>query len=626
MDYTPEQRAVIEHPQGAHAVVRAVPGAGKTTTLVARVVHLCARGAEPSRIRVVMFNKAIQQTFEARLAAAGVRGVRVTTFDALGLEVLRAAERAGHLRLPLEVIPGGTAEWAQSVHRKHREAIDHADEIAEAVAFWKAHLVAHPRAAYPTEPALVTAYAELEALRLKDRVLRVAFEDMVFTAVGVLRQRPRLLGRIDHLLVDEFQDVNAGRVELMQRLLSPETCVMAVGDQDQGINEWCGAHPRHFRDFERSFPGLPTRRYPLTRSFRLGPRLAAAANALIRHNEDRDLAEVVGGGAAPGRVEVVEDVAATVRALLAGGRAPAELAILYRSRAQGIFALASLAAARVPMRTDDMSMLRQGRGPELALAYLRFASSDAPTTFEDAWPVVFAPDRFIRKEAFSGQMRQLGKRGLKSALANRKAARQHGQAPTGIDSMSELADLLQRMDRCDSAGAALDLLVREVDVPAQLCARIRSERDQELAIASFDAVHALLRGLEVAPRDAADALAGLDPQAGEAPEDCVWASTIHKAKGMEWPCVLLPGLAEGVCPAAERGAALGTVDEPEGVEQTAWIEQERRIFYVGLTRAIEAAYLQAAGDPPSRFVAEVMAAAQREPQPKPQPKRRREAG
>src|SRR5688500_9220809 len=81
MRHTPEQRAIVEHPPGAHAVVRAVPGSGKTTTLVGRVIHLCEQGAAPARIRVVMFNKSIQRSFEQRLAEAEITGVRVTTFD-----------------------------------------------------------------------------------------------------------------------------------------------------------------------------------------------------------------------------------------------------------------------------------------------------------------------------------------------------------------------------------------------------------------------------------------------------------------------------------------------------------------------------------------------------------------
>ncbi len=606
MRYTDEQRAILEHPPGSHAVVRAVPGSGKTTTLVGRVIRLCETGVLPDRIRVVMFNKSIQRSFEQRLQDADISGVRVTTFDALGYEVLRLADRRGLLRAPLELVTEGTSTWAREVYRGHRDALEGPEEIADAVAFWKAHLIPPARAACPERPALLRAYHEVEALRTAGGLLRVAFEDLVYTAAAVLRRHPRVLGAIDHFLIDEFQDVNPGRVALVSRLMHAGTSILAVGDEDQGINEWCGAHPRFFREFAASFPGLPTRVYPLSRSFRYGPRLAEAANALIVHNRERAPLASVGGGATPGEVRTIDDVAAAVQAQLAQGRAAQDIAVLYRGRGQGVAALAALAAVGVPVKTDDLDLLRKGRGPELALAYLRLATSAAPVSFEEAWLVVFAPDRYIQKAAFTAQVQKRGSKGLAAVLRDHRLAARLGQRAGAVDSLLTLAGLLEAMARCDSAGAALDLLAREVDIPGQLRARLRSAPQQELAIAAFNGVHALLSGLEVAPADAATALAELDMQQGEPAERCVWASTIHKAKGMEWPCVVLPGLVEGACPSEQRGVVPGSHEHPEGVPQSPWTEQERRIFYVGFTRAAEVALLHAPPPDASRFVREAL--------------------
>lgn len=619
MHWTPEQLAILDHPAGAHAVVRAVPGSGKTTTLVGRVVHLCERGCDPARIRVVMFNKSIQRHFEQRLVDAGVRGVKVSTFDALAHEVLRAADRRGLLSAPLEVVADGTAAWAREAFRRARDGLEGPEEVADAVAFWKAHLVPPTRAAAPARPELVRAYEAVEALRLAGGVLRVAFEDLVYTAAAVSRRHPRLLGVIDHMLIDEFQDVNPGRVALVQQLAHPGTAILAVGDEDQGINEWCGAHPRFFKDFAQTFPSLPTTVYPLSRSFRLGPALATAAAAVIAHNEERTPTAIVGGGAHPGEVREVDDVAAAVTQQIAAGRHPRDIAVLYRSRTQAVAPLASLAAAAVPVHTEDLDLLRRGRGPELALAYLHLASSQAPVRLDEAWLVVFAPDRFIQKEKFAQQLLKRGTKGLRAALSDHKLARKLGQSSGAVEAMLDLSRLLDAMGRCATAGEALDLLVAEVDVEAQLRARPRSEQQQALAIAAFHGVHALLSGLEVAPADAAAALADIDLQQGQAADDCVWVSTIHKAKGMEWPCVVLPGLVEGACPAEEREAPLGTKDAPDGLPQSPWLEQERRIFYVGMTRAAELALLQAPGDEPSRFVREALPA----PAPAPAVQRRR---
>lgn len=616
MDWTSEQTAIIRHPLGAHALVHAAPGAGKTTTLVGRVAWLAER-ADLERVRVVMFNKAIQETFSERLERAGISGVKVTTFDALGLEVLGRAERQGLLSKPLEVVAHRTREWSQVVHRRFLRKIEGAEDIAAAVVFWKAHLVSPARAAAPGAAELVEAYRAFEALRGAGRTLQVDFPDMVYTAVAVLRRHPQLLGRIDHVLVDEFQDVNAGRVELLRRLMHEGTTVMAVGDADQAIYEFSGAHPRFFREFARTFASLPTRTYPLSHSFRFGEGIAARARALIAHNAERFPIEVVGRGAQAGRVERVEDVAGAVEALLADGHAPREVAVLYRGRLQAVAVLAELAARGIPIETEDIDQLRRGRGPELALAYLRHAASEAPVEFDEAWAVVYAPDRYIRKEAFAEQVRRLGRKGLRAVLGDTRAAKAAEQPRGAIESMAELADLLGRMGRCRTAGAALDLLVDEVDIAGQLAGRKRSDGELEQAVASFAAVHVLLRALRVRPADAERALAELDPRAGQPPDRCVWVSTIHRAKGKEWRAVLLPRLVEGMCPAGRADAPLGTTESPAGIEQSDPIEQERRIFYVGLTRAAERVLLEVPGESPSRFVGE-----SEPPTPAPAPTRR----
>lgn len=579
MQWTDEQLAVLDHRADAHAVVRAAPGAGKTTTLVARVARLIERGVDPASVRVVMFNRAVQETFAGRL---GSRAVKVTTFDALGLEVLRVAERRKLLSKPLKVVADLTTRLSREIYRSRRDDFDDAEEIERAVAFWKAHLVPPGRAAFPPNPALVDAYRECEERRGEGDELRVAFEDMVYTAVGVLRRHPRLLGRIDHLLIDEFQDVNPARVELIQRLMHQETVLMVVGDEDQGINEWCGGHPKFFRDFGVTFPNRPTVEYRLARTFRFGPILAAAASRLIAQNTDRKPGVIEGGGQA-GRLSVVADVGEAVRQLLSAGTPASDIAVLYRGRNQGAAVLAAMIGDGVAIQTEDVGLLRTGRGPELALGYLRAASSDEPVTLEEAWPIVFAPDRFIQKEAFAEQVRRLGRGGLRAVLGDRALATELGQGRGALRAMTDLLRLLNAMGRSASAADALDLLVDEVDVDEQLRSRLKSEREQEAAIACFHALRAFFRGSGVSPRDAAGAVANIDPQRGRPVSECVRATTIHKAKGLEWRHVFLPGLIEGACPAEQRGQVVGTREQPGGITQSPWIEQERRIFYVGVT-------------------------------------------
>ncbi|MEZ4240517.1 MAG: ATP-dependent helicase [Myxococcota bacterium] len=601
VEFTVEQQAVIEHRPGAHAVVRAAPGAGKTTTLAARVVHLCASGVAPHRIRVLMFNKAAQRTFSARLAERGVGGVRVSTFHALGYEILREAERRGLASKPLQIEVDGAAAWARQVHRQFRDRIASADDIATAVSFWKANLVPPTRAAFPSEPALVEAYAAFEALRRAGPTQRVAFDDLEYLGVAALRRAPDLLPTPEHVLVDEFQDVNPARIALLAGLVGPVSTIMVVGDEDQAINEWCGAHPRFFRSFAETFASLPTVQYRLSQSFRLGPTLAKAATEVVSHDPHRRPGDIVGCGRVPGKIRTVRSVAEAVDDWL-DDDPPETLAVLYRTRAQGVLALAALAASGIPVRTDDAALLTRGAGPRLAFAWLRHAADDGLVDLESCWSVVFAPERYVHKEAFAAQLRRAGTRGFRAVLRDAEVAHEAGQSRTAIRSMAHLADVLDRMRDAPSAAEALDLLREEVDIGSQICGRISSERQRDLQIAAFDAVAELLRGLQLSPEAAERAVRALDLTRG-AGDRCVHASTIHQAKGLEWPAVVVVGLTEGVFPAERAGVVPGTVDEPHGVEQSDWLDQERRVFYVGLTRASELAYLEV-GTPASRFVFE----------------------
>jgi len=605
MQWTKEQGAIVAHPVDAHALVRAVPGSGKTTTLVGRIVKLCENGIDPRRIRVVMFNRAIEEFFRERLATLGVRGVRVNTFDSLGLEVLRVAVSRGLLTREFQLVIDGTEQWAREVYKRHSDQIDDEDDLADAIAFWKAHLVPPKRAVSLANPTVVDAYAEFEDLRLADGMLRVDFADMVYTAVGVLKEHPCLLGPIDHLFVDEFQDVNLARVTLLQRLSHDRTSIMAVGDEDQAINEWCGARPQFFRAFASHFPWLPTIEYPLPHSFRFGSSLAAAAARLIRHNEERGQVDIVGAGAQEGAIVGTSDVVATVAALSSEGFSRGEIAVLYRGRGQALSLIARMATARIAMETEDFERLRKGRAASLALGYLRFASSDVGPSLKDAWRIVYAPDRFIGKSAFERQLVQRGQSGLTATLADRVLAREAGQSSSAVGAMSELAETLRLMGRCATAGEALAVLCGRVDIEAQLTAMLTSKRKRELSIATFAALCSFIDGLKVTPADAVRAVDTFDPTFGEPLRRRVWVSTIHKAKGKEWRHVILPALAEGLCPAEMRGEVPGTIEEPNGVEQSPWIEQERRIFYVGLTRASERVYVEALPPTPSRFLSEI---------------------
>ncbi|MFT7518694.1 MAG: DNA helicase-2/ATP-dependent DNA helicase PcrA [Kiritimatiellia bacterium] len=597
MDLTTEQLRVVDQPLDRHAIVRAAPGSGKTTTLLHRVNHLLDAGIPARQIRVVMYNRSVCDTFVERLANPGVD---VRTFHSLGLVIIKQAAACGALTRPLRIEVGGLDQWARRAHVGFRDAIEDADEIVRAVQFWKAHLVGPSKACFRDNPDVVHAYRAVEQLRLEGGLLRVAFSDMVFTAVGILRRHPELAHPVQHLLVDEFQDMNPARLELLTHLIGPDTSVMAVGDEDQAINEWIGASPHLFRRLGTYLKGRPVDELRLSRSFRFGAQLAQAAERVIVRNLDRAPGAVVGSDV-PCEIHLVDDPVVAVREALKV-HPPCDVAVLYRGRPSGVGAIASLTAAGIAQETEDAEILRRGRGGRLVLAFLA-AAHDLSMDEDAVWSLVFCKGSYVRKQPFLDALRRGGDRPVRRTL--RDMCRRHGasQEPWVLRNLRATADALDDMARCDLAADALDRLKGRLSLEDRLAATLRSPNRVEQEVANIDALHGLFRQRGTRCVQAADEVTRLDVTLGRPMAERVVVRTIHKAKGLEWPAVVLVGLTDGECPARRVGVVPGTVDEPDGVRQSDWMEQERRIFYVGLTRACRSVWL-CSQNPESPFLVE----------------------
>ncbi|MFZ5792922.1 MAG: UvrD-helicase domain-containing protein, partial [Pseudomonadota bacterium] len=293
---TEEQGAVVHHDCG-HALVAAVPGSGKTATLIERVVALVGQGVRPSRILVLMFNEAVQKQFVARLRQRlPGADVRVHTFHAFGQRLLRALTARS-------LAPGAelcTAEWFWLDLAKcaltglagcDSGDTDQASRFLACVDRWKADLLTPAAVAAldsPDAAAFGRAYALFEEARERQRVR--SFSDLLYDPMRVLGERPEwatiFRDVMSHVIIDEFQDINAAQFALLRVLVGQRTQLLAVGDDDQSIYGWRGSRPSFMLEaFAQAFPGA--RRYVLSQTFRYGPRLAATANALIERNPNR---------------------------------------------------------------------------------------------------------------------------------------------------------------------------------------------------------------------------------------------------------------------------------------------------------------------------------------------------
>lgn len=343
---TDEQRAVVQHPMDRHATVLAVAGAGKTTTMVHRVRHLLDAGVAPGRVRAVMFNRAARNDFERKLGALGVpggpRGVKVQTFHALGLDIVRWAEGVGLLAGRRVVLEADAAQRLVLAAIQRVGGGLEADEVLDAIHTWKGMLTPPERAVHADKPLFVKAFSAFEALRIQAGQL--TFEDMVAEAVGLIetheQARSVLVDRLNHLIIDEFQDVNFAQQRLARLLAGQRARVMVVGDDDQCIYEWRGARSWWIKQgFRESFRTFAHERYALSHSFRFGPAIAGAAARVVARNTAREVKALrAHDPKQPGEV-VVSDAPASAQAahiegLLQGGTPATEIVVLVRAYVQ----------------------------------------------------------------------------------------------------------------------------------------------------------------------------------------------------------------------------------------------------------------------------------------------------
>ncbi|UYG08920.1 ATP-dependent helicase [Halomonas sp. M4R1S46] len=615
MRLTPEQRAVVGHP-GGHARVAAVAGAGKTTTMVARVLHLLERGVAPGRILVLMFNRSAREDFQARLAAMAPAGQPlpdVRTFHSLGHRLSRSLTRWGALA-PRQLL---TADWQLERLLRHatQQALQELPEPGEAaLEAEKLEALAHfcglvkAEMASPAElyarldvgedsEHFVAAFEHAETLLAEQGLM--TYSDLLYRPLRALEADPALCGRVqgflDHVIIDEYQDINQAQQRLLAVLAGHQAAVMAVGDANQCIYEWRGAHPdTMLENFTATFGEAQD--YPLSTTFRHGHALALAANHAIAANRRRPDQLCLAAPGTPATRLAVGQGTQGLLAELAGwqrrSRALGEACLLVRSWALSVPLQLALLREGVPFRLsrEDRFVFRLPLVEALA-GYLML-TQDAGLLQDPGHllTLLAQPTPFVARERLT-------------ALATRLAETQrwperHDPLLTGLRP-HQRRTLKRRW-------ALLCELPRHAGwTPARLLEHViesvEAEKVLKRAAARRDKGEEDVRLLDVLVEQAGEAsdLAAfieLLRRPVQNRDDGVLITTVHGAKGLEWPLVVLAGLNEEDFPHYTR-------DNPLTPSR---LEEERRLFYVAITRAREQlVMLHDGGDHrPSRFLDE----------------------
>ncbi|HEY1492216.1 MAG TPA: DNA helicase II [Steroidobacteraceae bacterium] len=608
-----EQRAAVTAPLGP-VLVLAGAGSGKTRVLTHRIAWVIqAEGASPHNILAVTFtNKAAAEMRGRVERLLGIPGsaLWIGTFHGLAHRLLRIHWREAQLAQSFQIID---SEDQQRLIKKLIRAaeLDETRWIPREVQWFinsnkdEGRRPQHLKDGNdPTRLQLIRLYAAYE--QACARAGAVDFAELLLRAFELWRDNPALLEhyrrRFRHVLVDEFQDTNGIQYEWL-RLLAPGTpdaqgqasYPFVVGDDDQSVYRFRGARVANLQEFRRDYAGAQL--FRLEQNYRSTATILAGANGLIAHNNARLGKNLWTNGAKGEPIRLytafnerdeAEFVTHRIREHVAQGGLRREVAILYRSNAQSRVFEEAFLSARVPYRVYGGLRFFERAEIKDALAYLRLvANRKDDASFER---VVNLPTRGV---------------GAKSLDVVRDYARAHGTslweaagaalAAGTLGNKAAIAvqgfmGLIERI-AADSGSLALHEQVDQVLKGSGLIEHYRKEKAErgEARVENLDELVSAARGFapedsQLPPLESFLAHAALESGEGQADEweDCVQMMTLHTAKGLEFPVVFLCGMEEGLFP---HQRSLNDLDG---------LEEERRLCYVGMTRAMRALYLTCA--------------------------------
>jgi DNA helicase II / ATP-dependent DNA helicase PcrA len=617
----PQRRAVLY--RGGPLLVVAGAGSGKTRALTHRVAHLIATGdALPWEILAITFtNKAADEMRERLVGLIGPVAERmwVSTFHAACVRILRShADRLGYrrsftvyddadsLRLVEHVLRDLNIDAKKIPPRSVQAAISGAKaELVQPQAFKAA-------AANVYERRMADVYVEYQNRLVSASAMD--FDDLLSVTVELLRRFPDVLEgyqeRFKQVLVDEYQDTNRAQNEIVLLIGAAHRNVTVVGDTDQAIYGWRSADIRNILEFEEQFPDAAV--IPLEQNYRSTRTILDAANAVISNNTTRVPKELWTTGATGEpvtryRAEDEHDEADWVASEIVRlhndeGLSFGDVAVFYRTNAQSRTIEEALVHQEIPYRVVGGTRFYDRREIKDVLAYLRVVAN--PSDEVSARRIVNVPRRGIGDasvERLAAWARSNGVSFFES-LDNAAEAGVSGRALKGIASLRELIDRLRSMQESGSGPAAL------VDAVAERTG-YRAALEEEDTLESLNRLENIdeLQGAagEYDELDEFLESVALVSDVDEMDQDTDRASlmTLHTAKGLEFPAVFLVGMEDGIFP------HLRSLDDPLKVEE------ERRLAYVGITRAKRHLYVSHAWSRtlwgttshaiPSRFLSEL---------------------
>ncbi len=650
----PPQRAAVEH-GGGPLLVLAGAGSGKTRVITYRIAHLLALGIPADAIAALTFTNTAAEEMRERVAhllgdKKQAQKLTMGTFHALGLQMLRAERKT--LGYPKGFAVYDTSDQMGVVREALRSLKDFSRDgerrwdvkaILSRISLAKNGFVApedyQPREAdeydfitaevYPRYQAALRAYAAFD------------FDDLIVEPVRLMQRDAavgdRWAGRFRFVLVDEFQDTNKAQLLLVKELISRHGNLTVVGDDDQSIYAWRGADPTNILRFADMFEGATV--VKLEQNYRSTRLILDAANAVIAHNTQRHgktlwseipRGELITHAVAQDVEQESQWVAAEIKRVKEAGRSWQDIAVLYRSNLQAKGLEDELRQNGVPYVMyggqefferkevkDLIAYLRVALNPRDELSLRRIVNYPArgvgPTTVEKI--VAWAAQRHT-------SMWDVLKAVADAGDGHQAALDEAGLRPGVRKSLAELVGIIDTLGAGLRDGAAVASTRKLIDAIALHDDLRDASPSPTAAQRRIDNVEGLLNSLtrfearERGPDALGDYLRKLSLESGEEADtsgDKIVLTTLHGAKGLEFPVVFMVGLEEELLPHARTLYPQAT--DALDADHASDVSEERRLCYVGITRAQRKLYItractrvnrgRAVARVPSRFLLEI---------------------
>ncbi len=621
------QSAAVRHSDGA-VLIFAGAGSGKTRVLTHRIAYLLRElRIAPDRILAVTFTNKAAGEMKSRLQSMvgpDARDVWVGTFHAMCVRILRRDGKRIGIGSSFAVID--ESDQRQLV-KEILDDLDYDERQLSAGACLAEIDKAKNALMWPEQYAqtqtsfigerIANVYAEYQ--RRLNESNSLDFDDLIVRTIDLLERdaptREKYQHKFEYILVDEYQDVNAAQYRLIALLAAYHGNVTVVGDDDQSIYSWRGSDYRMILRFEEDFPGAKT--FKLEENYRSTGRILDAANTLVANNRarapkklftSRDEGEPITLYPAATERDEARYVVEKVKSLVRDGAAYRDFVVLYRTNAQSRVYEEALLAEGIPYRVVGGVGFYARTEIKDIIAYLRYIvnSSDA-LAFKR---IVNVPRRGIGQQTLAALVQAANAARVSVGEAVFSTALLRTAVPKKLKELERFAELVLDLRKSAESVGVADLLVAVMEQSGYV-RELQSEdtHDARSRLENLAELVGVAREYEAADDDASLAgflgnialVSDLDTLVEDA--SYVTLMTLHSAKGLEFPSVFLTGLEEGIFP------------HSRALTETGELEEERRLAYVGITRAIDRLFLTYASRralfgntyayPKSRFLEEI---------------------